>query len=61
MSYNYVLTGLVNYAKPSAVACPHVLETRQMEVRIDKDIFLDGVQKVQGIAETKGAMPILSH
>ena len=40
---------------------PHVLETRQMEVRIDKDIFLDGVQKVQGIAETKGAMPILSH
>ena len=32
-----------------------------MEVRIDKDIFLDGVQKVQGIAETKGAMPILSH
>ena len=40
---------------------PHVLETRQMEVRIDKDVFLDGVQKVQGIAETKGAMPILSH
>lgn len=32
-----------------------------MEVRIDKDIFLDGVQKIQGIAETKGAMPILSH
>ena len=32
-----------------------------MEVRIHKDIFLDGVQKVQGIAETKGAMPILSH
>jgi len=21
MSYNYVLTGLVNYAKPSAIAC----------------------------------------
>jgi DNA polymerase-3 subunit beta len=32
-----------------------------MEVRIDRDTFLDGVQKVQGIAETKGAMPILSH
>ncbi len=40
---------------------PTVLETHHMEVRIDKDIFLDGVQKVQGIAETKGAMPILSH
>mgnify|MGYP003958431055 CR=1 FL=1 len=62
MSCDYVLTGLVNYAKPSEIAFPHhVLETRQMEVRIDKDIFLDGVQKVQGIAETKGAMPILSH
>ncbi|MGY8763000.1 MAG: DNA polymerase III subunit beta, partial [Nitrospinaceae bacterium] len=32
-----------------------------MEVRIDRDTFLDGVQKVQGIAETKGTMPILSH
>lgn len=32
-----------------------------MEVRIDKDTFLDGVQKVQGVAEAKGAMPILSH
>ena len=32
-----------------------------MEVRIDKDTFLDGVQKVQGVVETKGAMPILSH
>ena len=40
---------------------PTVLETRQMEVRIDRDTFLDGVQKVQGIAETKGAMPILAH
>ena len=37
------------------------METRQMEVRIDKGTFLDGVQKVQGIVETKGAMPILSH
>lgn len=32
-----------------------------MEVRISRDTFLDGVQKVQGIVETKGAMPILSH
>ena len=40
---------------------PTVLETHHMEVRIDRDTFLDGVQKVQGIAETKGAMPILSH
>lgn len=32
-----------------------------MEVRIGRDTFLDGVQKVQGIVETKGAMPILSH
>ncbi|KMP11393.1 DNA polymerase III subunit beta [Candidatus Nitromaritima sp. SCGC AAA799-A02] len=32
-----------------------------MEVRIDKATFLDGVQKVQGIVENKGAMPILSH
>ena len=32
-----------------------------MEVRMDRDVFLDGVQKVQGIAEAKGAMPILSH
>ena len=32
-----------------------------MEVRIDKDTFLNGVQKVQGIVEAKGAMPILSH
>jgi len=32
-----------------------------MEVRISRDTFLDGVQKVQGVVETKGAMPILSH
>tara|TARA_B100000315_G_scaffold15325_1_gene13798 strand:- start:543 stop:1718 length:1176 start_codon:yes stop_codon:yes gene_type:complete len=56
------LTGFGIYAKPSALSCPpFVLETRQMEVRIDKDTFLNGVQKVQGIVEAKGAMPILSH
>ena len=60
MSYNCDLKGLVNHIKSRAIAC-HVLETYQMEVRIDKDIFLDGVQKIQGIAEAKGAMPILSH
>ena len=32
-----------------------------MEVRIDKDTFLNGVQKVQGVVEAKGTMPILSH
>ena len=32
-----------------------------MEVRIDRDVFLNGVHKVQGIVESKGAMPILSH
>lgn len=32
-----------------------------MEVRISRDVFLNGVQKVQGIVETKGATPILSH
>jgi DNA polymerase-3 subunit beta len=32
-----------------------------MEVRISRETFLEGVQKVQGIVETKGAMPILSH
>jgi len=32
-----------------------------MEVRISRDTFLNGVQKVQGIVEAKGAMPILSH
>ncbi len=32
-----------------------------MEVRIGRDHFLSGVQKVQGIVEPKGAMPILSH
>ena len=62
MSYNYILTGLGNYAKPTENKLPtYVLETRQMEVRIDKDTFLDGVQKVQGVVEAKGAMPILSH
>ena len=56
------MTGFGIYAKPSALSCPpFVLETRQMEVRIDKDTFLNGVQKVQGIVEAKGAMPILSH
>ncbi len=56
------MTGFSIYAKPSALSCPpFVLETRQMEVRIDKDTFLNGVQKVQGIVEAKGAMPILSH
>jgi len=56
------LTGFGIYAKPSALSCPpFVLETRQMEVRIDKATFLNGVQKVQGIVEAKGAMPILSH
>ena len=32
-----------------------------MEVRISRDVLLNGVQKVQGIVEPKGAMPILSH
>jgi DNA polymerase III subunit beta len=32
-----------------------------MEVRISRDVFLNGVHKVQGIVEPKGAMPILSH
>ncbi|MBI4382569.1 MAG: DNA polymerase III subunit beta [Nitrospinae bacterium] len=32
-----------------------------MEFRISRENFLTGVQKVQGIVETKGAMPILSH
>lgn len=32
-----------------------------MEVRISRENFLNGVHKVQGIVETKGAMPILSH
>ncbi len=32
-----------------------------MEVRISRDVLLDGVDKVQGIVEPKGAMPILSH
>ena len=32
-----------------------------MEVRISRDVLLNGVHKVQGIVEPKGAMPILSH
>ena len=32
-----------------------------MEVRISRDVLLSGVQRVQGIVEPKGAMPILSH
>ncbi len=32
-----------------------------MEVRISRDVLLNGVQRVQGIVEPKGAMPILSH
>jgi DNA polymerase-3 subunit beta len=32
-----------------------------MEIRINRDVLYNGVHKVQGIAETKGAMPILAH
>ncbi len=32
-----------------------------MEFRISRENLLNGVQKVQGIVETKGTMPILSH
>ncbi len=32
-----------------------------MEIKIGSDTFLKGVQKVQGVVENKGAMPILSH
>ncbi|CAI2717332.1 DNA polymerase III subunit beta [Nitrospina watsonii] len=32
-----------------------------MEIKIGRDAFLNGVHKVQGIVESKGAMPILSH
>jgi DNA polymerase-3 subunit beta len=32
-----------------------------MEIKIARDVFLGGVQKAQGIVESKGAMPILSH
>lgn len=32
-----------------------------MEVRISRETLLNGLQKVQGIVESKGAMPILSH
>ncbi len=32
-----------------------------MEVRINREAFLSGMQKTQGIVEAKGAMPILAH
>tara|TARA_B100000686_G_scaffold353758_1_gene460686 strand:- start:2544 stop:3644 length:1101 start_codon:yes stop_codon:yes gene_type:complete len=32
-----------------------------MEVRINREKLLEGVQRVQGIVEVKGAMPILSY
>jgi len=32
-----------------------------MEIKIGRDDFLNGVQKVQGVVESKGAMPILAH
>ena len=32
-----------------------------MEIKIARDVFLGGTQKAQGIVESKGAMPILSH
>ncbi len=32
-----------------------------MEVRISRDVLLNGAGKAQGIVEPKGAMPILSH
>ncbi len=32
-----------------------------MEIRISRETILNGLQKVQGIVEAKGAMPILSH
>ncbi len=32
-----------------------------MEVRIERSVFFNSVQRVQGVVETKGAMPILSH
>ena len=32
-----------------------------MEIKIDRDTFLNGMHKVQGIVESKGTMPILSH
>ena len=32
-----------------------------MEIKITRDVFLGGAQKAQGIVESKGAMPILSH
>jgi DNA polymerase-3 subunit beta len=32
-----------------------------MEIKIGRDDFLNGMHKVQGIVESKGAMPILAH
>ena len=32
-----------------------------MEIKIGRDDFLNGMSKVQGIVESKGAMPILAH
>ncbi len=32
-----------------------------MEIKIGRDDFLNGIHKVQGIVESKGAMPILAH
>ena len=32
-----------------------------MEIKISRDDFLNGMHKVQGIVESKGAMPILAH
>ncbi len=32
-----------------------------MEIKISRDDFLNGIHKVQGIVESKGAMPILAH
>jgi len=32
-----------------------------MEIKIGRDDFLSGIHKVQGIVESKGAMPILAH
>ncbi|MCZ6514107.1 MAG: DNA polymerase III subunit beta, partial [Nitrospinae bacterium] len=32
-----------------------------MEIKIGRDDFLNSIHKVQGIVESKGAMPILAH
>lgn len=32
-----------------------------MEIKISRDDFLNGIHKVQGVVESKGAMPILAH